>query len=124
MHNILFQYIYWFFIIAPLNILKAWWNLFLFTVNYFSLPLLLKTFFSCWKKISSPYGKFDIIKYLDTFTLNLMSRFIGMIIRFFVIIFGLSFSLIVFLGGLIFFILWITMPFWGIFIFIYGIKLL
>ncbi|MDD5606419.1 MAG: hypothetical protein PHN37_00960 [Candidatus Pacebacteria bacterium] len=122
---ILKQYICWHFIDAPKAILKAWNNILCFSFNYFSLPLLFKTFFSYWKRFYFSYGKrFDLKKYSEAFSLNLMSRIIGAIIRFFVIIFGLIFSLVVFLICLIFLLIWILMPIWLIYLFLYGIKLI
>lgn len=79
---------------------------------------MIKTLFSPWKKISYGYGRgFDIKRYFEAITFNLMSRIVGGIIRTFFIIFATFIEIIVIISGLLIIILWLIAPF----IFFYGI---
>ncbi len=125
MQNIIFQYISWQFFDVPKNILKAWKNFLKFNLNYFSVPLLLKSFFSPWKKYKVSYGKgFDIGKYLEAFFSNLIFRILGAIMRSFVIIIGLIVEVFIIFAGPIIFFGWLVLPALLIFGFIFGIKIL
>ncbi len=106
-------------------VLKAWKNFLSFNLNYFSIPTLLKTFFSHWKRYSYSYGKaFDIGRYFEAFTFNVMSRVIGAILRTFVIIMGLAVEIfLIFLGATVV-LVWIFLPFILIYGLIYGFKLI
>jgi hypothetical protein len=109
--NIFFQWLSWQFFEVPLNILKAWKNFLKFNFNYFSVPLLLKTFFSHWRKYRWSYGKgFDVGRYFEAFFSNLISRILGAIMRSILIFLGLVTEIFVFLSGIILFVGWLVLP--------------
>ena len=110
--SIIIQYLVWHFFDLPKEILKAWKNFLLFNLNYFSVFLLLKTFFSHWRKYQWSYGRgFDLKIYLETFFSNFVSRILGAIIRSFLIVIGLLVELFIFLAGLFVFVFWLFLPF-------------
>ena len=123
--NIFLQYLIWQFFDVPKNILVGWRNFLLFNLNYFSLPLLLKTFFSPWRRFRWYYPRgFDIGKYLETFFSNLISRFLGAGVRIVLIFFGLLVEIFLILGGFFLFLGWLILPFlliWGIW---FGFKII
>ena len=123
--NIFFQWIFWQFFETPGNILKAWRNFLLFNLNYFSIPLLLKTLFSPWRRYKVSYGKgFDIGKYFEALFSNLIFRTLGTILRSFLIIIGLLVEVFIIFAGAIVFIGWLLLPallIWGL---ISGFKVL
>ena len=124
-NNIVFQYLKWYFIDRIRVILSAWKNFLRFYFNYFSIPILFRTLFSPWKRISEPYGKkFDPWHYIEAFVMNVMSRTIGAIIRICFLVVGIFFQIIVFLSGLVFLVFWIIAP--GLFFVgvIYGFSIL
>ena len=87
--NIFFEALVWQFFDVPKAILIAWKNFLLFNLNYFSIPLLLRTYFSHWHKYSYSYEKvFEFWKNIEVFVFNMMSRIIGAILRTFFIIIG------------------------------------
>ncbi len=109
--NILSQYLLWHFIDSPRAILMAWKNFLLFNLNYFSLSLLIKTFFSYWHKYRWYYPKsFSFGKILEVFFSNLISRIMGAILRFFLIIIGLLAESLIFFIGLIVLLIWFLLP--------------
>jgi len=121
--GIFFQWLFWQFFEVPGNILKAWRNFLLFNLNYFSVPLLLKSFFSPWRRYSMPYGRgFDIGKYFETLISNLIFRFLGLVMRSFLIIIGLLVEIFIIFAGIIIFFSWLVLPailIWGL---IFGIQ--
>lgn len=111
MQNILIQWISWQFFEMPKNILKVWRNFLLFNLNYFSIVLILKTFFSPWRKYSWVYPRgFDIGKYSEVFFSNLISRFLGAIVRSILIIFGIFVELFIIFGGIVVLFGWLALP--------------
>jgi len=123
--NILLQSLIWQFFDVPKAILKAWQNFLLFNLNYFSVPTLLKTFFSHWRRYGSPYGKvFEVWKNFEVFVFNMMSRIIGAILRTIFIIVGLLLEILIILIGAVIFLGWIILPFLLIAGLLFGLKLL
>jgi len=111
LQNLPIQYFKWHFFEAPLEILKAWRNFLLFNLNYFSIPIFLKTFFSHWRRYRWSYGRrFDIKRYFETALSNLFSRCIGAVMRSFLICIGLIIEIFIFLGGVLILFGWILLP--------------
>jgi len=109
--NILIQYLSWQFLDVPGNILAGWKNFLKFGINYFSIPLLVKTLFSPWHRYAWAYPRgFDIGKYLEVFISNLISRILGAIMRIFLIIAGILVEVFIIFAGIILFIGWLTLP--------------
>ena len=123
--SIFSQWISWHFLEAPMNILKAWKNFLLFNLNYFSIFLLLKTFFSPWHRYKVSYGKgFDFQRYIEAFFSNLIFRILGAIVRSFLIFIGLSVEVFIVFSGIIIFFGWLLLPALLIFSFFFGIKVI
>ncbi|MBZ9578495.1 hypothetical protein KJA14_01450 [Patescibacteria group bacterium] len=109
--NILIQYLVWHFFDVPKEILLGWRNFLLFNLNYFSIPLLLKTFFSHWRQYKWDYGRgFDIPRYIESFFSNLISRILGAIMKSILIFIGILTEIFVVLFGVIIFVGWIVLP--------------
>ncbi|HUT96058.1 MAG TPA: hypothetical protein VMW82_00590 [Candidatus Paceibacterota bacterium] len=101
----------WYYGEAAGNVLDAWRNFVIFALNYFSIPLLLKTLFAPWKRdiTRKPRG-LDIKKFLDYLAFNLISRGLGFLVRLITILVGIVFLILVTVVGAIFFALWLVMP--------------
>ena len=109
--NIFSSWMLWHYVVSLKEIYQRWKDLLDFSLDYFSIPFLLKTLFSPWRKYKVSYGKgFDIGKILEAFGFNIFSRFLGAIIRIVVIFVGfLAETLIIFFGTFIIFS-WIVLP--------------
>src|SRR3989339_1756232 len=110
--NIIPQWVLWHFFEVPKFLLGVWKNYILFALNYFSLPGLLKSFFSPWRRYKWVYPRgFNVAEFFNTFISNTFSRFLGAIMRTALIIIGIFFQIFVILFGFIIFLLWILVPF-------------
>ena len=101
----------WYYGEAVKDLLMKWKNFVIFSLEYFSIPLLLKTLFAPWKRdiTRKPRG-LDLKKLFEYITFNLISRSIGFIIRFLTICVGILFFFFVAIAGAMFFIIWIFLP--------------
>ena len=122
--NIIIEWFNWQFYKMPKFLLQAWNNYFMFATNFFSVPLLLKTFFSPWRRYKWNYPKgFDIFEFFNTLISNAVSRILGAMMRIVLIIMGICFQVLVALAGLLVFVGWVLVPFiivaGFLFIFIY-----
>lgn len=110
--NIILEWFLWQFLEVPKLILKAWKNFLKFGSNYFSIPLLIKTLFSPWKRYRwfHPRG-FDFWLYLETIFSNLIFRVLGAIVRSVLIIIGVFFEILIFFVGLFILLGWLILPF-------------
>jgi len=118
--NIFGEWFYWHFVEMPKFLVQVWKNYLAFASDYFSAPLLLKTFFAPWKKYNWKYPRgFDILEISNTFVSNIFSRILGAMMRSVLIIFGIFFQIFVIITGLVIILFWMLMPFLIIFGFIY-----
>lgn len=80
------------------------------TADYFSIDLLLRTFFSPFRQISAGKvrGSFDV--QLRAFFDNLISRVIGAFVRGFLVVIGTLWMMIVAIFGGILALLWVVVP--------------
>ena len=119
------KFIEWYFFEQPQAVFRGWMNLLKFNLEFFSIFLLLKTFFSPWKKYTWSYGRgFDLRRYAEAFVSNAISRGLGAVLRFFLIFMGLVTELFIFLLGFIGLLLWYTWPLFLIFLMVLGIKVI
>ena len=109
--SIVIQWLCWQFFDVPRGILKAWRNFLFFNFNYFSVVLLVKTFFSPWRRYQWSFGRgFDIKRWLEAFFSNLLSRILGAIVRSVIVTIGLITEAFIVVIGLIVFLGWLVLP--------------
>jgi len=114
----------WYYGKAIKDILTAWKNFIIFSVEYFSIPLLLKTLFSPWRRdITKKVRGFDIGQFFHVLSFNAISRTVGFIIRIPTIILGIIFFFATVILGALFFILWFALPFIMVGLFVLALVL-
>lgn len=117
---ILPHYLVWHYGRAYYDIKSVWKNFLVFIYHFFSIPVLLRTFFSPWQRMHDGYTSQSPI--YETFIFNTIMRVVGMVVRLFVILIGIA-CLIVFLTlGIIFFITWFLLPIIMFSMFSWGLK--
>jgi hypothetical protein len=110
--NILLLWFFWHFYEMPKFLLGVWKNYILFALNYFSLPILLKSFFAPWRKYKWSYPRgLDVGGFFSTLISNTFSRFLGALMRIVLIIVGILFQIFVIFAGSVIFLLWLLIPF-------------
>ena len=122
--NIVLLWLAWHFYEMPKFLLEVWKNYIFFALNYFSLPILLKSLFAPWHRYKWKYPKvYEVAEFFNTLVSNLFSRFLGALIRITLIAVGIVFQLFVIFAGLVIILLWILIPFIVIagFSFVYAI---
>jgi hypothetical protein len=123
MEEVIAFWLKWHFFEQPRLFLKIIKNLFLFGIDYFSMPLLLQTLFSPWRRYTWAYPRgLDIGKIFETFISNLISRIIGMVMRLFLLFFGAIFEIVVLFGGIFFIFCWVFSPLIIIFLISYAFS--
>lgn len=74
----------WYLFAAPLRIARGAGNILAFNLRYFSLPLLLRTLASPWRRISWSYEQdagFRFSKVFEVLFSNFISRLLGAFVR-------------------------------------------
>lgn len=114
----------WLFLESTARVFWTWVFFLKFGLRLFSVPLLLRTFFSPWHRYWYGYPKnIDPVEIFYAFFGNIMSRGIGVILRTFVIVLGLLFELFVCVMGIIFLVFWFMLPFVSVYFFYLGFTL-
>jgi hypothetical protein len=109
--SIIPYYFSWHYSQGTISYFKIWKNLVWFLWNFFSIKILLKTFFAPFEKLKENYtGGLDIENWLSSILITTLMRLVGMFARSVIIILGLvtisAFSIIGFFGIFV----WLTLP--------------
>ncbi len=119
-----FDFGLWYYTRGFIDVLAVWFNFMWFVTHFFSIPLLLRTLFSPWKRMTDDGKPRSIEAYMEAFIMNVMSRIFGAFVRTAIILVGiLALCLgVVALGITLAF--WLFAPFILAYSFFYGIALL
>jgi len=100
----------WWYGDGLLNRLKVIRNRFVFSADFFSIKLLLTTLFSPYRQISAGAIVGSLNVQVRAFFDRLLSRLIGALVRFFMIIFGLIVMVFQVLFGMVALAFWLVIP--------------
>ncbi|MBI2054060.1 MAG: hypothetical protein HYT36_01890 [Candidatus Staskawiczbacteria bacterium] len=110
--NIIVLWMGWHFYEMPKFLIQVWNNYLLFESNFFSIPLLLKTFFSPWRRYGWRYPNImQVGDFFNTLVSNTFSRIIGILFRIILIAGGMAGWVAIVVVGFIAIVFWILMPF-------------
>jgi len=123
--NLVLRYIVWHYSKAFVDIWGILKNFLWFFYHFFSIPVLFSTLFEPWKRISEKKRSgFEIFDFFSVLIINTTMRTIGFLMRIILITIGSISIVLVFVVGLLFFVLWIFVPIIIIAVLIAGITLL
>ena len=123
--NMILLWLEWHFIDATFFLFRAWKNILLFNLKFFSISFLLRTLFSYWHKYRWHYARgFNLSRYFEVLISNSISRFLGAIMRILLIFVGIMIEVAILIFGALLVILWIILPFITVFVFIIALRLI
>lgn len=100
-------------------------NIIAFFYHFFSVPLLLKTYFSKFGRLGEKYKKgLDIENLLSVFLVNTLMRVVGALIRSIFILLGLVAITVSAVVGIVLLLAWLIFPLIVVVSFVYGLSLL
>lgn len=115
------HYAVWHYTRGVHDIFDIWKNIMWFVKEFFSINLLLKTFFKPWKRLQERHYRSEgISEFLTNVTVNTLMRIVGIFIRTIVIVIGLAFLILSFILGILLFGIWFILPPLNFFLFIVG----
>jgi len=119
------QFLFWYFLEVPKKILEGWKNFLKFNIEYFSIPVLFRTFFSHWRRYRWIYPRgFDFSAYIEIFFSNLISRALGMFMRIILISIGLLGQIFITLAGILALTIWVLLPIFFIIGLFFSLKMI
>lgn len=108
---VFYEYLTWQYGNGIREYLHAWQNIHWFFWRVFSVPLLLRTFFSPFRRTSESYGRgFDPAVIAQTLLINVITRFVGALVRGVLLAVASLFQGVVFVIGCVLFLSFITAP--------------
>lgn len=121
--TILHHYLIWHYSQAYLQFFKVWTNLMWFVVRFFSLPQLVGSWLSPWKRITEERKKaWDVEEFFSSLVINILSRIIGAIMRTIVLLIGTITLIVLFVWGVLVYLVWTVAPGLIVFLIILGVT--
>ena len=119
------QFVIWYYTAALFNFVKISRDLIWFLYHFFSIPILIPTLFSKWKRIGDVRTKkFNIADFFSVLMVNLIMRIVGFFIRSFVVIAGFIFIVLAIIAEIMVFIVWLFLPVIIVALFVFGMNLM
>ena len=108
---IVLEYLAWQYGSGVAEFLGLWRNIHWVLYRLFSISLLLRTFFSPFRRTSESYGKgFDPKRYAETFVINIVTRFVGAVVRSTLLIVAFSLQIAILFSGALLFGMFLLTP--------------
>ncbi len=118
-------YVRWHYGQALKGIYEITGNLVWFIWHFFSIGLMLRTFFAPWQRLHEERVRgFDLEGYFSAMIINIVMRCVGILIRAVFIAVGITAIAAVIAGGAFVFAAWLILPLAVLFSFIFGFILL
>lgn len=123
--TILHHYLLWHYATALREMAHVAANLLWFVVHFFSLPQLARSLFAPYRRITEErHRRFNLEDIAGYIIINLISRIIGFLLRFIILIAGLLSLVMLTVGIVIAYIFWLFAPIVLIALLIAGFRLL
>jgi len=123
--NLIKDYFIWHYSTAIKELFHIWKNFLWFTLHLFSVPQLIKTWASPWKRIHEERTRsWNLEDFVGSLFIGFLSRLIGFLIRTVFIIVGCLFLLVTFALGLTLIISWFVLPVLPVSLIVLGVAIL
>ncbi len=109
---------------APVSFWRTYQELLSAVANYFSLPFLLKTLIDPWRHDQVGLSRLPLSAWSQAILNNIVSRFIGLMVRGSVILAGLVVLFFLAVGGFLALIIWYALPLLLVGSMVYGLMLI
>ncbi len=105
-------YILWHYSVALADFFRIWSNFFWFNWHFFSVPLLTRTLFVPWKRLSETKKTSGLRpdEFLGNLAVNVSMRLVGLFARLFLLAVGAVFFIATAVLGVILLVVWVSMP--------------
>jgi len=108
---ILPSYFTWHYSRSLTDYLRLWMRMLWFVVHVFSMPFLLATLFSPWRRMDEKYPRqLDLGAWGEVLVVNLLMRLVGFVVRMAVFVFGVLALVFVLISGAVGFVIWLAAP--------------
>lgn len=104
------SYFTWHYNTALRNIWGISTNFLWFFLYFFSVPILLKTFFAPWRKLQEHTHGFAPNEFFGNVIVNFVMRVIGMIVRGATLVLAFLVFILIVIASIIVFLAWIFLP--------------
>lgn len=121
--NLIIRYFLWHYTKAFVDFFHIWRDFFWFCLRFFSIPTMLRTLFSPWKRISEERSG-GIEGFFTSLVVNSIMRIIGFFMRSMLIVIGCLSLVAVFVFGVTALVIWIFAPLIILVTFVKGIIML
>ena len=122
---ILPHYIIWHYSQGLIDLKNIWRNFIVFFYEFFSIPTLILTLFSPWRRIQDTHAHdFSFDGIAGAIVVNTLMRIVGAVVRLVFIVLGIICVICTAVSGLAVLLVWITMPFVLIYTITTGLSLL
>ena len=106
------HYLYWHYVLAWRDGFRIYRDLLWFVGHFFSIPTLIKTWLSPWRRLGETYqGGLDPEAWFSALLVNLLMRVVGALARTILILIGLLTWLVTALAGVVMAAVWLVLPF-------------
>ncbi len=110
-NSITIQFISWFLFYHPVKILEEGRLFIIWCWRFFSIGFFATRLFTPWHKDITSYGRgFDLKVWFKAATWNLISRFIGAVLRIVFIAVGLVLEVVIIIVTMVMFMAWLALP--------------
>ncbi len=106
-----FYYVRWHYTYALTDLVNIVRNFVWFFYEFFSIPLLAKTLFVPFHRLSEQSHGFNLEAWGEALLVNTLMRFVGALLRITLIVLGTVCIVLTFVAGIVFFVAWLLVPF-------------
>jgi len=107
------HYLIWHYTRALVEFSHIYKNIIAFVYNFFSVPILIRSYFAPWRRMGEAYPK-NVLNFAElgsVLAVNLIMRLVGVVMRTVMIIVGLVVTVVAIIFYPVLLILWLLLPF-------------